>query len=405
MSYFAHRSVAIGILCLGAAGFAAHAAEVTLYEHPGFEGRQLTVRATAANFSTIGFNDRASSAVVVSGVWEFCSDAEFRGYCQTFGRGEYPRLDPRLEDRVSSVRETSPTAQSGPPNGYGQGAIQLFGQPEFGGRDLQLTGDAAELASRGFNNRASSVVVTTGTWELCSDVEFRGTCRRYAPGRYPELGFEMTKEISSARLVRSPAQAPVVIGPGYGGRRGGPPAGGRAILYSEPGLRGSSLAVAGPVGDLEASNFSGLAESLYVESGSWLLCSRESFRGNCRVFGPGRYDDLVGQGFRHSIASIRPGDPDGAPVPPQSARPPGAPQVELFSEPDFGGARFEAQRDTPNLDPLRFNDQAASLVIHSGTWELCTDAQYSGRCAVFAPGRYARIGGLTRQLSSFRRVE
>lgn len=404
MTFPAPRCAAIGLL-VSVFAFAAHAAEVTLYEHPGYEGRQLTVRGPARNFASIGFNDRASSAVVVSGVWEFCSDAEFQGYCQTFGRGEYPRLDPRLEDRVSSVREVGPVVQGVAPSDYGQGAIQLFGQPNFAGRDLQLSSDAAELVSQGFNNRASSVVVTTGTWELCSEAEFRGTCRRYAPGRYPELGYDMTKEISSARLVRSPSQAPAVIGAGYGGRRGGPPAGGRAILFSEPGLRGSSLTIAGPVGDLEASNFSGLAESLYVESGSWLLCGREFFRGNCRVFGPGRYDDLTSQGFRHSIASIRPGDSDGTPPPTQSARPPGAPLVELFSEPNFAGARFELQRDTPNLDPLRFNDQAASLVIHSGSWELCIDAQYSGGCAVFAPGRYAQLGGLTRRLSSLRRVE
>jgi hypothetical protein len=404
MPSFFHRCAVIASLCVASA---AQAGEVTLYEHPGFEGRQLTLRGTAANFASIGFNDRASSAVVVSGVWEFCSDAEFRGFCQTFGRGEYIKLDPRLEDKVSSAREAGPVAQAGPPGAaYGQGAIQLFGQPEFGGRDLQLTGDAAELGSRGFNNRASSVIVTAGTWELCSEPEFRGTCRRYAPGRYAELGYEMTKEISSARLVRSAAQAPAVIGPGHGGgRRGGPPPAGRAILYSEPGLRGSSLTVAGPVGDLEASSFSGVAESLYVESGSWLLCSREFFRGQCRVFGPGRYDDLVAQGFRRSIASIRPGDGEAAALPPPAGRPQDAPQVELFSEPDFGGARFEARRDTPNLDPLRFNDRAGSLIIHTGSWELCSDADYGGRCAVFAPGRYARIGGLTRQLSSFRRVE
>ncbi len=405
MSHSARRGAAIGLFCFGIIGFGAQAAEVALYEQPGFQGRQLTLRGAAADFASVGFNDRASSAVVISGVWEFCSDAEFRGYCQTFGRGEYARLDPRLESRISSVREVGPAAQREPPLRYGQGAIQLFGQPDFAGRDLQLTGDAAELASRGFNNRASSVVVTAGTWELCSEVDFRGTCRRYAPGRYPELGYEMTKEISSARLVRSTANAPAVVSPGYGGRRTGMPPAGRAVLFSERGLRGSSLTVSGPVGDLEASNFSGLAESLYVESGNWLLCSREFFRGNCQSFGPGRYDDLVAQGFRRSISSIRPGDPDVAELPPQSARSADAPHVELFSDPDFAGMRVGAQRDTPSLELLRFNDRAASLVIHSGSWELCTDADYSGRCAVFAPGRYARIGGLTRQLSSLRRVE
>ena len=398
---------ALGLCSVLVAGSVAQGAEVTLYQSPDFGGAQLTLRSIAPNFASIGFNDRASSVVVVSGTWEFCSDAEFRGYCQTFGRGEYAALDRRLAGRISSAREAGPPPQSAAPGNYGQGAIQLFGRPNFEGRDLQLSADAAELASRGFNNRASSVIVLSGTWDLCSEIDFGGTCRRYTAGRYPDLGYEMTKEVSSARLVRAVAEAPVVISPGYGGGKTVDGTHGRAILYTEPGLRGDALAVSAPVSDLARSNFSGVAESMYVESGTWLLCSREFFRGKCGVFGPGRHDDLIAQGFRRSIASIRPGDPETppSPVPSRSSQVAASTGVELFADPDFMGTHFNTQRDTPNLDPLGFNDRAASLIVHGGTWELCTDAGYAGRCAVFTPGRYARIGGLARQLSSLRKIE
>lgn len=39
----------IGVLCLSAASFAAHSAEATLFEHPGFEGQQLILREPAPN--------------------------------------------------------------------------------------------------------------------------------------------------------------------------------------------------------------------------------------------------------------------------------------------------------------------------------------------------------------------
>ena len=49
------------------------------------------------------FNDRASSAVVNSGQWEFCVDFEYRGGCTVFGPGRSPRLG-GLTHKLSSVR-------------------------------------------------------------------------------------------------------------------------------------------------------------------------------------------------------------------------------------------------------------------------------------------------------------
>jgi hypothetical protein len=53
-----------------------------------------------------GFNDRASSLRVESGYWIFCSDAEFRGECRTFGPGDYATL-PGLNNVISSGRRIS----------------------------------------------------------------------------------------------------------------------------------------------------------------------------------------------------------------------------------------------------------------------------------------------------------
>ena len=52
-----------------------------------------------------GFNDRASSVVVLGSPWEVCENADFGGRCMVLRRGQYPSLSAMgLNDRVSSVR-------------------------------------------------------------------------------------------------------------------------------------------------------------------------------------------------------------------------------------------------------------------------------------------------------------
>ena len=92
----------------GALACAAHAsAQVTFYEHDGFQGRSFTADRPVGNFERSGFNDRASSAVVRNGWWEMCDDRRFGGRCVTLRPGNYPNLAAMgLNDRVSSVRPT-----------------------------------------------------------------------------------------------------------------------------------------------------------------------------------------------------------------------------------------------------------------------------------------------------------
>ena len=56
-------------------------AQVTFYEREGFQGRSFTTERQVGNFERFGFNDRASSVVVVGERWEICQDAGFSGRC------------------------------------------------------------------------------------------------------------------------------------------------------------------------------------------------------------------------------------------------------------------------------------------------------------------------------------
>ena len=57
------------------------AGELTLYEGENFQGRNLTLRSDMRDLDRTQFNDRAMSLVIRDGVWEVCSDAQFRGHC------------------------------------------------------------------------------------------------------------------------------------------------------------------------------------------------------------------------------------------------------------------------------------------------------------------------------------
>jgi uncharacterized protein YcfJ len=80
-------------------------AQVTFYEREGFDGRSFSTNRQVANLERQGFNDRASSAVVLHDRWEVCADARFSGRCVVLRPGRYASLAAMgMNDRVSSVR-------------------------------------------------------------------------------------------------------------------------------------------------------------------------------------------------------------------------------------------------------------------------------------------------------------
>ena len=94
------------LLAISSIAFAAQAvAQVTFYEHENFQGRSHTSDARMDNAKRSGFNDRASSAIVVGQRWEACDDARFRGRCVVLRPGQYASLQAMgMNDRISSMR-------------------------------------------------------------------------------------------------------------------------------------------------------------------------------------------------------------------------------------------------------------------------------------------------------------
>lgn len=89
-----------------ALGTQAVQAQIVFYENDNFQGRNFTANGSVDNFRRSGFNDRASSVVVLNERWEACEDVRFGGRCMVLRKGRYPSLAAMgMNDRISSVRE------------------------------------------------------------------------------------------------------------------------------------------------------------------------------------------------------------------------------------------------------------------------------------------------------------
>lgn len=94
------------LLTVGSLALAAAAnAQIVFYADSDFRGRVVNADRALEDFKRAGFNDRASSVVVLQERWEVCDDAYFGGRCVVLRPGRYPSLAAMgLNDRVSSAR-------------------------------------------------------------------------------------------------------------------------------------------------------------------------------------------------------------------------------------------------------------------------------------------------------------
>jgi hypothetical protein len=176
--------------------------------------------------------------------------------------------------------------------GMGTGTMTLYASPYFSGGHRTYTVQTRSLAASGFKFVATSAIVASGVWQLCTSDNFNGRCVTLKAGRYPELArLGMDYRVASVRPVGH-GNPP----PGYG--YSGPPPQQTApaaniFIYDQPGLNGLARQLHGPVGNLESIGFGGRAMSASVIAGRWELCTGVGYRPPCQTVGPGRYERLA----------------------------------------------------------------------------------------------------------------
>lgn len=184
---------------------------------------------------------------------------------------------------------------------------------------------------------------------------------------------------------------------------------GEITLYTDDNFGGASVTLRSATPDLVDYGFNDRASSVIVRSGSWELCEHSGFRGRCIVLQRGEYRRL--EGFNDEVSSVREvgergrddrddrgdrGDRGG-----WGRR---GEAIVLFAHAGFGGRRAELRNDAHALDDYDFNDQAGSVIINEGQWELCEHADFRGKCILLGPGRYEQLGDMNNRISSVRRV-
>jgi hypothetical protein len=204
--------------------------------------------------------------------------------------------------------------------------VTIYKQPNFSGGALTLKDSANNLATSGFHDQASSIEVRSGRWEFCSQPDFRGDCVTLDAGKYATLDQKINHRVESVREVtryadndRAKAYNPNDRDNRYGddrtrygvdryadnNRRGSRfnDYGSGVEIYATSSMRGRGVRVKRDIDTFADTGLEGRISALVIHEGSWQVCTRPGYEGQCRVLEPGTYDDL-GR-FDNRIGSMR----------------------------------------------------------------------------------------------------
>jgi hypothetical protein len=196
------------------------------------------------------------------------------------------------------------------------------------------------------------------------------------------------------------------------------------VIYKQPDFKGPQQVIKGEVNILE-NGFAREGESLVVRGGYWEACTEDRFKGSCRVYDPGQYARLGD--FSRRIVSVRFLGTDRNVAKREADRIAANERaalhndrqerdsrddrgryrhgsLELFGREGFNGRSIHVDDNVPDLYARRFDGRASSLIVHEGTWQLCSRQDFEGQCRTFGPGEYPRLAGLDDRVTSIRQI-
>jgi len=184
--------------------------------------------------------------------------------------------------------------------------ITIYKQPNFTGDQTTVNDARTDLVGSGFKDQASSVVIRSGRWQLCTWPDFKGDCMTLTPGEYPRLDEKIFHRVRSIRPLETYAENERGYGDrGYGDRgygdhryRHGPD----LELFAGTGYRGPRIPLNNDRDAIGRDRYGVGVSSLVVNEGTWQICSRPEFRGECDTYEPGSYPDI---GRMSRVASAR----------------------------------------------------------------------------------------------------
>lgn len=170
----------------------------------------------------------------------------------------------------------------------------------------------------------------------------------------------------------------------------------RIILYSDTNLRGTSVELTADQYNFSTIRFNDKARSVEVKGGVWLLCADANLKGRCEYVD--RTVKNLGEiGLSGNISSAQVTNYDKGPR---------SYDIAFFADGNFRGPFLGFDQGEASLSQFRFNDTASSVIVNRGTWLICADNDYRGRCE-FIDASVSDLGaiGLNDRISSFRKYD
>ncbi len=82
--------------------------------------------------------------------------------------------------------------------------VTFYQDDNYQGRSFTTQRAVGNFNNVGYNDRASSIVVTSKRWEVCDNSQYGGRCVVLRPGSYPSLqSMGLNDRVSSVRMVRT----------------------------------------------------------------------------------------------------------------------------------------------------------------------------------------------------------
>jgi hypothetical protein len=175
--------------------------EAVLYEGANYSGTAVPVSGTVPDLVDLRMNDAVSSIRLNRGSWEVCEDANFSGRCEILTNSTPDLRGLRMNDNISSLRPVGDYGYPPPGTGGGYGTLTFFSETNMRGDLLTVDRSDPDLGRAGFNDRARSIDVRGGAWEVCVDGDYRGRCE-VIDRPVSNLGdIGLSGNISSVRLL------------------------------------------------------------------------------------------------------------------------------------------------------------------------------------------------------------
>ncbi len=240
---------------------------ITLFARPNMQGDHHTYAGNVPRIKDFATNDFAHSVKISGGDWVLCQDSAGKGKCETVRRDVANLSSLNLAGAISSLYRSADWNDDSLDGGsyggggyaggdYGSGdgryngggrrddrypEIVLFEGYNFTGPRITIDSETSSLLGAGFSNRASSVRISAGVWELCDGSNFTKTCRVVERNENNLGAIGLDSLITSLRPV-----ADRYDGGGRGGGNGRSNARGyegqRTVFFAEPTLRGEPVA-------------------------------------------------------------------------------------------------------------------------------------------------------------------